>query len=454
MKRVIILLLTQATLNRVKVASAMNKVITNVLWLMLERVSFSLSGIFVSIYVARYLGPAQFGTLNYLLATLAIVVPLVQLGADNVIFNRLARRPESGIRLMLASRRLRRWLFLLVGLPLLVWIAYGQPLGTQLMTLMLLVSAYFSIQDVYKIYYDARLQSKRNTVVNNLTLVLSILCRLGLVSATLPLVWFAVPYLISSLIPYLVRRYLFLRERPVLPAISPRRTGRYGRYLLSIGLPLAISSLSVVIYTRIDQIMLGNMLDERAVGWYSAATTLSQGWIFVPMALITSLMPGMAGCRAEGEQDDRIRALYVLVLVLSLPMLLLAVGFAQPIIELLYGVAFYPAADILAICTLTSLFSVLGTVSSRSMVLLSGYRFIALKMPIVALANVLMNWLLIPRYGLIGAALSTLIAEFLSFFILNIFFRDGKITRLQLTCFTCLPRLISKLRREHAKPAN
>jgi O-antigen/teichoic acid export membrane protein len=136
---------------------------------------------------------------------------------------------------------------------------------------------------------------------------------------------------------------------------------------------------------------------------------------------------------------------------LSLPVLLGLWWFAHPAIALLYGAAFQPAANILAICTLTSLFSVMGTVSYRSIVLFAGYRFIAIKMPLVAVANVVMNLLLIPRYGLIGAAVSTLLAEFISFFVLNSLFRGGKITRLQLTCFYCLPRLVSKLRREHVK---
>ena len=213
----------------------MKAIITNALWLMLERVSLSLSGIFVSIYVARYLGPAQFGALNYLLATIAIVVPLVQLGADSIIFNRVARRQPSGIRLMLASIRLRRRLFLVVALPILIWSYFSQTPASQLMTLLLLVSAYFSIQDVYKIYYDARLQSKRNTLINNLALLLSIGLRLALVSAALPLVWFAVPYILSSAVPYLVRLWLFRGEAAALPRVTPRQARRYGHYLLKVG---------------------------------------------------------------------------------------------------------------------------------------------------------------------------------------------------------------------------
>ncbi|MGP2705990.1 oligosaccharide flippase family protein, partial [Serratia marcescens] len=99
----------------------MKAMLMNSLWLMLERVSLSLSGIFVSVYVARYLGPAQYGLINYLLSVIAIAVPLGQRGADAVLFNRVAKRRRSGMRLMLASMRIRRQLFALIALPLMAW---------------------------------------------------------------------------------------------------------------------------------------------------------------------------------------------------------------------------------------------------------------------------------------------------------------------------------------------
>jgi len=426
----------------------MKAILVNAVWLMVERISLSLSGIFVSIYVARYLGPGQFGAINYLLATVAVLVPLAQLGADSIIFNRIARRRASGIRLMMASMRIRRRLFLLAALPLLVWQLLFRDATEVVMLVLMLASAYFSVQDVYKIYYDATLKSKRNTIINNAVLILSILLRLGLVHAELSLAWFAVPYIVSSAIPYLVRRWMFRRENRAQIAAPRRLIKSYEKYLFSVGLPLAVSSLSIVIYTRIDQLMLGNMLGTQAVGWYSAATTLAQGWVFVPMAMITSLMPGIAGSRQPEEQAYRIRLLNLIVLMISLPVLLFFVWFAQPVIELLYGAEFQPSAAILAVCTLTAMFGALGTVSYRSMVLFSGYRFIALKMPIVAVINVVLNILLIPRYGLMGAAISTLFSEFMSLFVLNAFFQRGRITRLLISCFYCIPPLIKKLRRK------
>ncbi|GAA3893867.1 MULTISPECIES: flippase [Gibbsiella] len=429
----------------------MKTVLMNSLWLMLERISLSLSGIFVSVYVARYLGPAQYGLISYLLSVIAIGVPLVQLGADTVLFNRVAKRVHSGIRLMLASMRIRRQLFAVIAVPLMAWALLTQDRTSQIMMALMLVSAYFSVQDVYKIYYDALLKSKLNTMINNVALLLSIIMRLVLVNLELPLVWFAVPYVLSSLLPYLVRSVLFHRSRLPLRPIAKRHQRGYGRYLLKVGLPLAVSGLSIVIYTRIDQIMLGNYLGEHSVGLYSAAITLSQGWVFVPMALITSMLPSVAGARTQQLKEDRIRLLYLVVLLLSAPVILLLSLFPTQLVVLLFGENFRETATILALCSVTSLFSVMGTVSYQAIVLFGGYRFIAIKMPLAALVNVVMNIVLIPRYGIHGAAISTLITEFVSFFVFNGFFRRGQITRLQITCYRCLPQLIGRVREIYVK---
>jgi O-antigen/teichoic acid export membrane protein len=233
-------------------------------------------------------------------------------------------------------------------------------------------------------------------------------------AAQLSLEWFAIPYVLSSLIPYAVRWVLFRREQGGMRPISRRHQRRYGRYLLKVGLPLAVSGLSIVIYTRIDQIMIGNYLGEHSVGLYSAAITLSQGWIFVPIALITSMMPGVANARTLAEQEGRIRLLYLVVLLLSMPVIVLLSLFPGPVVALMFGNSYRETATILALCSVTSLFSVMGTVSYRAIVLFGGYRFIAIKMPLAALTNVLMNLVLIPRYGIWGAAVSTLITRLFS----------------------------------------
>jgi O-antigen/teichoic acid export membrane protein len=411
-------------------------------------VLFGFSGVFISIYVARYLQPAQFGTISYLLSIVAITVPLIQMGADNILFNRIARNPQSGIRLMLASARLRARWFTVTSAVLLVWGLWYLEWTPFVMLVLVLISSYFQIQDVFKIYYDATLNSKRNTFINNGVLLLAILVRVAMVKYEMSLVWFVLPYILSSAVPYLIRRRMFMREHPA-PAQMPASralTDRYSRYLMVVGLPLSLSALSIVIYTRIDQVMLESMVGAHAVGLYSAATTLCYAWTFVPMALITSLMATVVGARNTEEQADMIRMLFLIILIVMLPIVGFYLLFGGQLLTMLFGAGFSEASAIVPLCTFTALCSVLGTLSMRVMVLYSGYRFIAFKMPLVALVNIVLNWMLIPRYGIAGAAMSTLVAEFLSFFLFNIFFRKGKITVLQLTCYQSIPVVNRKVK--------
>ncbi|MBS0967375.1 flippase [Chimaeribacter arupi] len=426
----------------------MKPVIINACWLIAERVLFGFSGVFISIYVARYLQPAQFGTISYLLSIVAITVPLIQMGADNILFNRIARNPQSGIRLMLASARLRARWFTVTSAILLMWGWWYLEWTPFVMLVLVLISSYFQIQDVFKIYYDATLNSKRNTFINNGVLLLAILVRVAMVKYELSLVWFVMPYILSSAVPYLIRRAMFMREHPA-PAQMPASralTDRYSRYLMVVGLPLSLSALSIVIYTRIDQVMLESMVGAHAVGLYSAATTLCYAWTFVPMALITSLMATVVGARDADEQADMIRMLFLIILIVMLPIVGFYLLFGGQLLTMLFGAGFSEASAIVPLCTFTALCSVLGTLSMRVMVLYSGYRFIAFKMPLVALVNIALNWMLIPRYGIAGAAMSTLVAEFLSFFLFNIFFRKGKITVLQLTCYQSIPVVNRKVK--------
>ena len=188
-------------------------------------------------------------------------------------------------------------------------------------------------------------------------------------------------------------------------------------------MPLSISNLAIVIYTRIDQIFLGKFLGYQAVGIYNAAMVISQGWAIVPMALITSYMTLIAAERDNRQGSEKIRSLYLIILVMSLPVILLLAIFSNKIIELVYVARFIDAAGILWICALTSLCSVLRTLSYRVILLHSGCHFVSIKMPVIALLNVSLNYFFIPRYGIKGAVLSTLTTKIVSLVCLNALFK-------------------------------
>lgn len=429
----------------------MKEIIFNSLWVILERSCFAIGGIISAMYVARYLGPENFGTLSYLLSIMALVTPFIQLGSDNILFNRIAKKPASGIRLMAASMRLKLVLYLFFSMGLLLWAKQALPLGQQKIMWVLIAANFFTVLDIYKLYYDATLASKTNLIINNCALVIFICLNLSWVYLHLSLMWFAFSLVIRSMVPYLARRVLFNRtlaknKSTLKKAVKFKYFDFYNIYLIKVGMPLIISSLSIVIYTRIDQIFLGKFLGYQAVGIYNAALAISQGWVLVPMALITSYMTLIAAERDSRLISERIRSLYLIILVMSLPIILIFSLFSHKIIMLIYGARFIAAAGILLICALTSLCSVLGTLSYRVIILHSGYHFVSIKMPVIALLNIALNYFFIPLYGIKGAAISTLTAETISLLCLNALFKKGLVTYPLFCAYKSIPLLITEVR--------
>ncbi|XBS68354.1 flippase [Acerihabitans sp. KWT182] len=429
----------------------MKEIIFNSLWVVLEKICFAIAGIISAMYVARYLGPDNYGTLSYLLSIMALVTPFIQLGSDNVLFNRIAKKPASGIALMAASLRIKLVLYFIFSLCLMLWAKHVLPFSQQKIMLVLIAANFFTLRDTYKLYYDATLAAKTNLIINNAALVVFVCMNLIWVYFQLSLIWFAFSIAARSFLPYLWRMILFHRTQHKARGALKRR-GKfkyfdfYNVYLLKVGMPLMVSSLAIVVYTRIDQILLGKILGFRAVGIYNAALAISQGWAIVPLALITSYMTLIAAERDSHKSSEKIRSLYLIILILSLPIVVNLFIFRNEIISLIYGARFADAADILWVCALTSLCSVLGTLSYRVILLHSGFHFVSLKMPVIALLNVGLNYLFIPLYGIKGAAFSTLTAEAISLLCLNAFFKKGLVTNPLFCAYKSLPILINEVR--------
>ncbi|WP_406706964.1 oligosaccharide flippase family protein, partial [Sodalis sp.] len=294
---------------------------------------------------------------------------------------------------------------------------------------------YYSAQlFIYKLFFDATLRSKINLIINNCALLLFIILNLTFVYLKLSLVWFAVAYVVArSFVPFIIRRFMFsysqksLNQR-VKANLSPKHIKKYHLYLLQVVFPLAISSLSIVIYTRIDQIMLAKYLGSYSVGLYSAAQSITQGWAIIPSALVTSMMSTIVREKSSRKADELIHLLYVIAISTFVPVFALVSLMSGPIIDLIYGKAYHAAAGILLIGAVTTCFSVMGTVAYRVIIMNAGFRFVAIKMPLIAVLNIALNSYLIPLYGIEGAAFATLLSEFSSLFILNAFFRKGLIT--------------------------
>lgn len=407
--------------------------IRNAAWSILEKVVSAFGLIFVTSFVARYIGPSVFGMLTLAAAIFQVTQILAQLGSDSVVFKRSSRNAQSGARLVSATATLRVSIYLLAALPVLIFFIWGQDRLSVVLFSAACAAALFSAWDAYSIYNGALLRARLNAITNVFGLVVGLALRYCIAALELNPEWLAVPIILTTFIPFIVRRNLFLRQsRPVL---NGRNERRYVYYLLSAGGTIALSSISIAVYTRIGQFMVSGILGVRLMGVYAAALTIATSWSFVNASLVNSFFPAIYSERDEKKAVQRAAGLSRAVGVFCIIVTLVFSAFGAQLIEFLYGVE-YVGAYVPGIILCASVgISALGTISYRYIIRHSGYRFLSMKMVAVLLVSVAIYYPLVKLHGIVGAAVGVLLTELLSLTVLNYLFKRGIIFNLHRRIF-------------------
>ena len=186
---------------------------------------------------------------------------------------------------------------------------------------------------------------------------------------------------------------------------------------------------------RIDQVMIKHMLNDEAVGQYAAAVRLSVAWYFIPVIVCNSLFPAILNAKKQSEElyYARLQKLYDLMVWMVIPIAMITTLVAADIVQFLYGAKFTKAAPVLAMHIWGSLFVFLGVVCGRWFLVENRLKENFLRNLIGALTNVILNLLLIPRYGINGVAVASIISySVIAYFSLPLF-RNTKKNLLLIT---------------------
>ncbi|HVZ34588.1 MAG TPA: oligosaccharide flippase family protein, partial [Polyangiaceae bacterium] len=232
--------------------------------------------------------------------------------------------------------------------------------------------------------------------------------------------------------------WLLSRRQPGSFRISAARSREMGRLLRS-SWPLAISALSVILYMRIDQVMLGKMLGDHAVGVFSAAVRISEFWYFVPIAIAAAVAPPLTAAHQSNEVEYRrklltfVRGLTWIGIVAAVVLSLMS----RRVIHVLYGSGYEQASSVLAVHAWAGVFACLGLASGPWFVNAGLFSLRMTYTLLGAIANCVINLYAIPRYGPIGAAAATLVSYCLAGFVLNAFSaRSRPVFMLQMRALT------------------
>lgn len=409
------------------------KVFSNSAWMMLEKFLGVFGLIFVNSYMAKYIGPENFGKLAFTISIFAFVQTFAWFGAQSVLFKRLSENVSSGVKLSLASQFLRRSLYIIASIACLLYLWFSSDTLTFIFGLGNCVASYFIISDIYSIYNNSQLTSYVNALSNIIGLGLALVLRFILVFFEAQTYTMVFPIIIIALVPYVIRKWHFRYANKHSPKVENSR--KYNKYVLMTGGSLVLSTLSITLYTQISNIFLAEYTSFSELGIYNVALTIGGAWVFVSIALITSYFPKIYATKNIIEENKLLKQIHLIVIGVGIGFLLAIILIGKWFIVLLYGSDYIQATSFLPLIVIATTLSTLGTISYRYMIKFSGYKYLSIKMFIVSLLSVPLAYFLIKKYGAMGAAMCFLIIEFFSLTVGNYFFRKGVVLRMHISIF-------------------
>lgn len=401
-----------------KKENGLKRYFLNTSWLLGARAVQMIVALIVGAMVARYLGPQQYGIYNYVISFVGIFSVLSALGTNSIlvkdILNNLDREMVllgTGLTIRLAGSIIASLLIILISFfteddNTIRWFLFLASLQT-------VVKSF----EVVSLYFQSKVVSKFTVIAQLISLTIISLTKVYFVINNFPLSYFIYLFAIDSAIVSIVLIIFYQRLGKKIG--HWKYSMEISKSLLQRSWPLIFSGMLTTIYLKIDQVMLQHMMNETAVGLYAAAVKISEAWITIPWILSGSLFPALVNAQKEDPVlfRNRISQMYILLISVALSVIIPVCIFSELIIHFIFGNDYNGSFTTLQIHIFSSLFIFFGSISNRWLILENLQKYWMINSAIGAVSNILFNLWLIPLYGIIGAAWSTLISYGLAYYL-------------------------------------
>lgn len=400
----------------------------NTAWLMGEKVLRMFMGLFVGIWVARYLGPEQFGLLSYAQSFVFLFTAIATLGLDSIVVRELVK-DNAQRNVLLGTAFVLKLIGSICILPLL-WFGVqftSNDSYTNLLIFIIASGTIFQSFNVIDFYYQSSVLSKYVAFANTITLAVSSIIKVALILNQASLIAFAIVGVFDTIILSLGLVYFYgqktqhsLREWQFDKVVA--------KQLLLDSWPLGVAGLMFVTYSRVDQVMLQYMIGNDAVGLYSASQKIVEVFYFLPLVLTRVFFPAIVNAKEYSINiyKSRLNKLFLFLMTLSLFIASIISVYGHLTIVTLYGEDFLGASKILTWQIWSVLLISIGYINGlwlvnekKQIMLMKNYTY-------AALLNVTMNFFLISVYGVMGAVYASLISQALVYYIFLWLRKDTK----------------------------
>lgn len=391
-------------------------------WMLVEQGLKIISGIFVGIYVARFLGPEQFGSLSYALAIVAIFMTVSKLGMESVLVRDLIRYPEQRLQYIGTA-----FFLMVVGAIISIAVITGlivqfeNDSSTKLYICIISIGLLFQSFLVIDYGFQSQVKAKYSSIAKSAALAISSILKIYLVLIQADLLWFVVAFTFDHLLiaASLIIMYL-LQNQPRLffsfkkSLIKP---------LLKSAWPMVASGVAGMVMVRLDQIIIKNILDPYQLGLYAAASKIYEGWLLLPFVLSISLLPMLAKLKEKRETKiyhNKLVPIFSLVLWASIAFAFIMTVFGKWLLNITFGPQYFYSYHSLVILSWASVLGAAGYMSARYMVVEGMEKKVARRNWLAVFINIPLNFIMIPIYGIEGAAFSTLISLFIAHYVIDL----------------------------------
>ena len=409
------------------------KILKNVSWLIFDKIFMLLLGLIVVVKVANHYGPSEYGFYQYALS-INILLGVIALFVDGRVVKKHYKGKNEGyiIYNTTIAKLALSIVSLIIGILILLVIGRGIKFNTIYLLLLMnniVINLAFGIQN----YFEYRLKSKNVVIASNIANIISAALQLTAIFLDFSIISIVTIILIASFIKLLILFYQFEKSFSIKILTTANRSLISG--IIRESAPLAIAAIAAIVYNRIDQVMLGAMLGVNEVGIYSISSQMITVVAIAISPIQISVYPKMI--EWYNSNIDIYYKKYQAITSLTTWIYIAGTAFAFIVAPVLFdkflGAAYSKSLDVFRVQVFGALFMYNAALRSSHFTLTGNTNIMMVSQIIAVFVNIVLNYLMIPEIGIYGAAAATVITQFFSLFLSNLFFKNGrKIFWLQL----------------------
>lgn len=397
-------------IGKLNLSPTKEKVVRNVVWAVTGKVVALLGGLLVGIFVARYLGPEQYGLMSYVMSYVALFQVLASFGLDNIEIREESKRPEEKDKIIGTAFTLKVCFALITMLlvAVTVWIFEADSF-TKWMIILYSLSMLVNSFGVIRNYFTSLVWNEYIVKTEITRTFIGAGIKVGLLLIHAPLVWFIAAILLDTIliaggymVSYrkkigLIHDWTFDKERAIA--------------MLRDAFPLLLSGAAVIVYQRIDQIMIGNMLNKEAVGYYAVAGKFIEILIFIPHIASQTFFPILTRIKQENFTTYQQTAQRFINITLwgCIFIAIVLCMCSNILIKITYGYDYIQVVPILQIMTFKIVGMALSETVGQMIIIENQQKYAFIRNTLGCCLAIGLNYWIIPIHGIIGASIISIV---------------------------------------------